>query len=150
MEYSLLLNSSASVPWRAVAGNHDTRTNFQQYIGPLQWSWDIDGYRLIGIYTDNINYTALRQALTFDKPCIVFGHYPLSHCEEADQIELRDLFKTYNVPIYIAGHTHFDSLETDPHSGTLLVTGQRAGLGHYRLITLQGFEVTRITFESTN
>ena len=150
MEFNLLVNSNVSVQWKAVAGNHDSPSVFQQYIGPLKWTWDIDGYRLIGIYTENIDYTALRQALTLDKPCIVFGHYPLSHCEEADQIELRKLFRDYNVPIYIAGHTHLDYLERDPESGTWLLTGQRAGMGHYRLITLQGFQVARIDWESTH
>jgi len=84
------------------------------------------------------------------KPCIVFGHFPLSWCNPTDQVELRQRFQAYNIPIYVAGHIHQDSLETDPESGTLLLTGQRAGTGHYRLITLRGFEVESITFESIN
>ncbi|GAF93381.1 unnamed protein product, partial [marine sediment metagenome] len=118
------------------------------HIGPLHWSWDVGGYRLIGINTENINYTALDGALTTDKPCVIFGHFPLSWCTPADQIKLRQRFLTYDIPIYVAGHTHADSLETDPYSGTLLLTGQRSGLGHYRLITLHGFEVDSIEFKS--
>jgi len=148
IEYMQLVTGDASIPWRAVLGNHDTPAVFEQHIGPLAWSWDVGGYRLIGINTEAINYTALDQALTHEKPCIVFGHFPLSWCNPPDQIKLRQRFKVYNVPIYIAGHTHLDSLETDPQSGTVLLTGQRAGLGHYRLITMRGSTVEDITFES--
>jgi predicted phosphodiesterase len=148
IEYVNLVTSSLSIPWRVAPGNHDTPAVFETYIGPLEWSWDITGYRLIGINTESINYTALDQALTSEKPCILFGHFPLNWCTPTDQIQLRERFKTYDVPIYIAGHTHVDSLETDPESGTVLLTGQRAGMGHYRLITLRGFEVESVSFES--
>jgi len=147
-DYVQLVTSNISIPWRAIPGNHDTPNAFETYIGPLEWSWDVGGYRLIGINTEAINYTALDQALTTEKPCIVLGHFPLSYCTPTDRIELRERFKRYNVPIYIAGHTHLDSLETDPESGTILLTGQRAGLGHYRLITLRGFEVESVSFEN--
>ncbi len=148
VEYMDLVTHNISIPWRATPGNHDTPCVFERYIGPLEWSWDIGGYRLIGINTEAINYTALAQALTHEKPCIVFGHFPLSYCTPTDQIELRQRFKMYRVPIYVAGHTHLDSLQTDPESGTVLLTGQRAGLGHYRLITLRGFEIVDISFEN--
>ncbi len=148
LDYMDLITSNATVPWRAVMGNHDEPPVFVQYVGPLEWSWDVGGYRLIGINTEAIDYTALDQALTMDRPCIVFGHFPLSWCDPSDQAKLRQRFATYDVPIYVAGHTHEDSIETDPESGTLLLTGQRAGLGHYRLVTLEGFEVVSISFEN--
>jgi predicted phosphodiesterase len=148
IEYVNLVTSNLSIPWRVAPGNHDTPEVFETYIGPLEWSWDIAGYRLIGINTESINYTALDQALTSEKPCVLLGHFPLSWCTPTDQIQLRQRFKTYDVPIYIAGHTHVDSFETDPESGTVLLTGQRAGLGHYRLITLRGLEVESVSFES--
>ncbi len=148
IEYMNLFNSNMSIPWRAVPGNHDTPWIFERHIGPLEWSWDVGDYRLIGINAEAINYTALDQALTHEKPCIVFGHFPLSDYTPTDRAKLRQRFKAYNVPIYIAGHTHLDSLETDPKSGTVLLTGQRAGMGHYRLITLRRFEVESISFEN--
>jgi len=61
---------------------------------------------------------------------------------------VRQRFKTYNIPIYIAGHIHWDTLEADPYSDTLLLAGQRGGMGHHRLITLQGFEGESIEFKS--
>jgi predicted phosphodiesterase len=150
-EYFGLVDISASIPWRALPGNHDRPLAiFVDNIGPAEWTWDVGGYRLIGINTIDTDYEALREALTTEKPCIIFGHYPLSHCREDLCAELRQVFQEYDVPIYIAGHTHLDSLETDSESGTLLLTGQRAGLGHYRLITVQGFEVVDVMFRSIN
>jgi predicted phosphodiesterase len=147
-EYLDLVTHNVSIPWRAVPGNHDQPEVFQQYLGPLEWSWDVAGYRLIGIDSEAINYTALDRALTTEKPCIVFGHFPLSHYPWRDRVRLRQRFRTYNVPIYIAGHTHEDSLRVDPSSRTLLLVGKDAGLGDYRLITVQGFEVLEILFEN--
>jgi len=149
VEYMDLVTRNISIPWRATPGNHDTPRVFERYIGPLEWSWDVGGYRLIGINTEAINYTSLDQALTHDKPCIVFGHFPLSYCAPADQAELRQRFGMYRVPVYIAGHIHVDTLETDRESGTILLTGQPGGMGYYRLITLRGFAVESINFEST-
>ncbi len=148
LEYLNLVNSNISVPWRAVPGNHDKSEIFAQYIGPLEWSWDVGGYRLIGINTEAINYTALDQALSAQKPCIVFGHFPLSYCTPTDQVKLRQRFEAYNVPLYVAGHMHEDSLTVDPASGTILLVGNNAGLGDYRLVTVQGFEVLDISFEN--
>jgi predicted phosphodiesterase len=149
IEYVQLVSGSTTIPWRAVPGNHDTPWVFERYVGPLQWSWDVGSYRLIGVNSESVDYTTLDEALTSDKTCIVLGHFPLSWYDPQDQQRLRQRFKTYHVPIYIAGHTHLDSIETDPESGTVLLTGQRAGLGHYRLITLRGWTVEDITFEST-
>ncbi len=140
-EYAQLMSTSATIPWRAVLGPHDTPHVFQTYIGPLEWFWDVGGYRLIGINTEAINYAALDQALTKDKPCIIFGHFPLDNCSPADRPLLRQRFREYQVPIYIAGHQHLNSLTVDPESGTLLLIGQRTVRCHYRLITVQGFEV---------
>jgi hypothetical protein len=140
-EYTDLMNTNATIPWRAVLGPHDTPHVFQAYIGPLEWSWDVGGYRLIGINTEAINYRALDEALTRDKPCIVFGHFPLDNCSPADRPKLRQRFRQYQVPIYIAGHQHRNLLTVDPESGTMLLTGQRTVRCHYRLITVQGFEV---------
>jgi predicted phosphodiesterase len=148
IEYLSLVTDNVSIPWRAVPGNHDTPSVFETYVGPLEWSWDVGGYRLIGTNSESINFTALDEALTTEKPCVVIGHFPLSDLNPTDQAKLRQRFETYDVPIYIAGHTHLDWLETDPESGTVLLTGERAGLGHYRLITLRGFEVESISFRS--
>jgi predicted phosphodiesterase len=147
-EYASIIAGEASVPWRAVPGNHDTPEVFGRHIGPIEWSWDLGAYRLIGINTESINYAALDSALTHGKTCIVFGHFPLSWCTPEDQARLRQRFQTYDVPIYISGHTHLDSAQVDTQSGTLLLTGQRAGLGHYRLITLHGTQVVDIAFEN--
>jgi len=147
--YVDIMRSNATVPWRAVPGNHDTPHEFSKAMGPLQWSWDVAGYRLIGINTEDIDYTALDNSLTHEKPCIVFGHFPLSWCDPTDQYKLRLRFRAYSVPIYIAGHTHLDSLQLDRESGTLLLTGQRAGLGHYRIVTLRDSGVVSVSFEGS-
>jgi len=101
---------------------------------------------LIGIDGEAINYTALDQALATDKTCIIFGHYPLSGYSTADQAALRQRFSTYHVPLYVAGHTHVDSLTTDAETGTLLLVGQYGSQGHYRLITLNGSDVSITLF----
>jgi len=145
-EYVDLMNHSATIPWRAVLGPHDTPHIFQEHIGPLEWTWDVGGYRLIGINTEAINYAHLDAALTHDRPCIIFGHFPLKDCSPTDQPKLRRLFSQYQVPIYVAGHEHLNSLTVDPESGTLLLIGQRTVRCHYRLITVQGSEV-HVDFE---
>jgi len=78
----------------------------------------------------------------------VFGYFLLSYCTPTDQIELRQRFKMYHVPIHIAGHIHVDTLETDLEPATFLLTGQPGGMGYYRLITLRGLAVESITYES--
>jgi predicted phosphodiesterase len=147
--YWELISASTTILWRAVPGNHDSLDTFSAYLGPVEWSWDVGGYRLIGINGAAINYTVLDQALdqasAADKICVIFGHYPLSSYTPRDQAALRQRFSTYHVPIYVAGHLHVDSLETDAETGTLLLVGQKGSQGHYRLITLSGSEVS-ITF----
>jgi cell division septation protein DedD len=146
-EYAELVNGSAAIPWRAVMGTHDRPHTFQRYIGPLQWSWDVGGYRLIGINTQQIDYEALDQSLTREKPCVIFGHLPLGDLSSTDQDELRQRFVDYDIPIYVAGRVRYNSLYTDPQSGTLLLTGSRTVRCHYRLITLRGFEVEDVQFK---
>lgn len=141
------IRNSTTIPWRAVMGPHDTPHLFQAYIGPLEWTWDVGDYRLIGINTEAINYAALDAALTTEKPCIIFGHFPLDYCSQLDQEKLRQRFLAYHVPIYVAGHAHLNSLQTDPYSGTLLLVGQRVVRCHYRLITMRGFEVENVQFK---
>lgn len=141
------MNATMTIPWQAVQGNHDTPELFARYIRPLAWSWDVGGYRLIGINSESINYSALDAALTTEKPCIVFGHFPLDVYSPADQAALRQRFQAYNVLLYVAGHYHTDSWTTDPTTGTQLLVGHWACGGRYRLITLRGssVEVTFIT-----
>ncbi|MBC7233776.1 MAG: DNRLRE domain-containing protein [Chloroflexi bacterium] len=141
IEYKQHVDGNITIPWRAVMGNHDTPSIFTAYIGPLEWSWDVGGYRLIGINSEAINYTALDNALTNEKPCIIFGHFPLSVYNTQDQDKLRQRFKAYNVLLYVAGHAHLDSWEIDPYSGTRLLVGHWACGNHYRLITLRGTNI---------
>ena len=147
LNYVDLMTNSTTIPWRAVMGPHDTPHLFQAYIGPLEWTWDVGDYRLIGINTEAIDYAALDAALTTEKPCIIFGHFPLDYCSKLDQEKLRQRFLAYHVPIYVAGHAHLNSLQTDPYSGTLLLVGQRVVRCHYRLITIRGFEVENVQFK---
>jgi len=137
--------ANTTIPWRGVQGNHDDPTIYATYVWPLEWSWDVGGYRLIGINWEDINYTALDAALTTEKPCIIFGHLPMSWYGAGDQAALRQRFRAYHVPLYVAGHTHQDSLAVDPESGTVLLVGRYGSLGGYRLITLRGSDVS-VTF----
>jgi hypothetical protein len=147
VEYLDLVTSSATIPWRSVMGPHDAPHTFEAHIGPLEWSWDVGGYRLIGINTEAINFTALDQALTTEKPCIIFGHFPLEYCSPGDQSKLRQRFLAYDIPIYVSGHAHRNSQQTEPDSGTVLLIGQRTVRCHYRLITVRGFEVENVEFK---
>ena len=145
--YRRLVNSNATIPWRAVPGPHDDLHTFETFIGPLEWSWDVGGYRLIGINTEAIDYGVLDRALTPEKPCIIFGHFPLDYCSPVDREMLRQRFLEYDIPIYVAGHAHLNSLTVDPYSGTLLLVGQRTVRCHYRLIRLHGFDVPSVDFQ---
>lgn len=44
-----LLDQYATVPVRFVPGNHDSPKLFKQYLGDLEWIWDIEDYRLVGL-----------------------------------------------------------------------------------------------------
>jgi len=145
-QYFQIMTVNAAVPWKAVLGNHDTPNVFQTQVGPLQWSWDVGNYRVIGINTEHIDYAVLDQALTTQKRCIVVGHFPLSWCASSDQTMLRQRFGTYHVPLYISGHTHLDSRTVDPETGTVLVTGRPTGDQSYRIITMNGNQVQSIDF----
>ena len=140
--YWELVSANATVPWHAVQGNHDSAQTFTAYINPLEWFWDVGGYRLIGINSWALDYTALDQALTMERRCVVFGHLPLGFYSAADQAALRQRFQAYDVLLYVAGHAHLDSLAVDPQSGTLLLVGRNGNQGGYRLITLRGAEVS--------
>lgn len=129
------MDGNATIPWQAVIGNHDTQYAphiFPTYIGPLEWVWDVGGYRLIGINSMAINYTALDQALTNEKLCIVFGHFPLNDYNIENQSKLRQRFQVYYVLLYVEGHEHVDSWEVDPYSGTRLLVGSWACGNRYR------------------
>jgi len=145
VQYREHINAYISVPWKAVMGNHDTPIYFTRHISDLEWSWDVGGYRLIGINAESINYAVLDQALTLDKPVVVFGHYPLNEYPVADQEKLRQRFKSYQVLLYVCGHDHFDSWQTDAETGTQLLIGGWTCGGNYRLITLRGTTVN-VTF----
>jgi len=145
-DYASLMAASASVPWRAVPGPHDTPHTFAASIGPLQWSLDIEGYRLIGINTGQIDFAALDAALDPDVPCVVFGSAPLDHLSESDRRSLRERFVAHRVPLYVSGQVRENTLRRDPESGTWLLTGQRTVRCHYRIITLKGFELENVEF----
>jgi hypothetical protein len=108
----------------------------------MEWSYDIGAYRLIGIDFEDIDWPALDQALTMDRICIIFGHLPLDYYGEETQLALRQRFDAYNVPIYVAGHTHVYSYTTDPQTGTQLLVGRYSSLGSHCLITLLGSSVS--------
>jgi hypothetical protein len=162
IEYRDHMRGNMTIPWMAVPGNHDTPDVFQWHIGPLNWWWDVGGYRLIGIDSEAINrdpydpraMNALDAALTTDRPCIVFGHFPLDsegYSEETNR-KLRQRFSAYRVLLYVSGHWHVDSFTTDPTTGTKLLVGHWTCGNHYRLIRLQGtrVEVEQKTLSGTN
>jgi hypothetical protein len=146
---NIITNSIGNTPWRVLMGNHDEPGPFQLYIqSSLEWLWDVGGYRLIGINSENINYAELDRALTNQKPCILFGHFPMDWYPLQDQAQLRQRFRAFRVPIYISGHIHEDSLTTDAETGTVLLVGANSGPGDYRLITIRGYQVVNISFEN--
>ena len=151
LDYREHMRGSMTIPWQAVPGNHDTPDVFQRHIGALNWWWDVGGYRLIGIDSEAINLypvwpeamLALDAALTTEKPCIVFGHFPLDsegYSAETNQ-QLRARFAAYNVLLYVTGHRHAYSFTTDPATGTKLLVGNWTCGGHYRIIRLDGTSI---------
>jgi len=88
--------------------------------------------------------------LTFQKPCIVFGHYPMDWYSADDQSRLRERFKAYRVPIYVSGHAHEQSYTLDEESDTYLLVGEEVGYGQYRLITMEGYAVRDIAYRTRN
>lgn len=151
LDYRDHMRANMTIPWQAAPGNHDSPDVFQRYVGSLNWSWDVGGYRLIGIDSEAINrypyepgaMYALDAALTLDKPCIVFGHFPLDsegYSPETNR-RLRDRFAAYHVLLYVAGHWHTNSFTTDLATGTKLLVGHWTCGGNYRLIRLVGTTV---------
>ena len=148
LAYREHMQANMTIPWLVTPGNHDTPDTFQRYVGPLNWWRDAGGYRLIGIDSEAINrypydpgaMNALDAALTLDKPCIVFGHFPLDSDGYSPETSrrLRDRFAAYRVVLYVAGHWHTNSFTIDPSTGTRLLVGHWACGGHYRLIRLVG------------
>lgn len=150
-DYREHMGANMTIPWQSVPGNHDTPDVFLQHVGTLNWWWDVGGYRLIGIDSEAINryaydpqaMNALDAALTTEKPCIVFGHFPLDsegYSAETNQ-QLRERFAAYHVLLYVTGHWHTNSFTTDPTSGTMLLVGNWTCGGHYRIIRLDGTSV---------
>ena len=148
LEYRDHMRANMTIPWQVTPGNHDSPDVFQRYIGSLNWSWDVGGYRLIGIDSEAINrypyepgaMYALDAALTLDKPCIVFGHFPLDSDGYSPETSrrLRERFAAYRVVLYVSGHWHANSFTTDPTTGTRLLVGHWTCGGNYRLIRLAG------------
>ena len=147
LQYLNLVKGNITIPWRAVAGNHDEPAIFAENINPLEWTLDVGGYRLIGINMYRFDYDTLYQSLTMDKPCVVFGHLPLDNLPIPVQAQIRQLFTEFRVPLYVAGHIHEDSLTVDAQSGTTLLVGDIVGQGDYRLITMSGYGVS-VSFEN--
>lgn len=151
LDYRDHMRANMTIPWQVTPGNHDSPDVFQRYVGSLNWWWDIGGYRLIGIDSEAINrypyepgaMQALDAALTLDKPCIIFGHFPLDsegYSPETNR-RLRERFAAYHVVLYVAGHWHANSFTTDPTTGTKLLVGHWNCGGNYRLIRLLGTTV---------
>lgn len=151
IDYREHMQGNMSIPWQSTLGNHDSPDVFQRYVGSLNWWWDVGGYRLIGIDSEAINLypdwpqamLALDAALSTDRPCIVFGHFPLDsegYSAETNR-QLRARFAAHNVLLYVTGHWHADSFTTDPTSGTMLLVGNWTCGGHYRIIRLDGTSV---------
>ena len=120
------------VPWKAVPGNHDTSWP----LGDADWYWDVGEYRFIGINTRISDWTVCDAALDTDKLCVIFGHHPL---DDAGW-ELRQRLQGDNVIAYVGGHTHMNALSS--FEDVALITGGRVSIGSYRLIELEGRNVT--------
>ncbi len=145
-------------PYLLIPGNHDVikgETNWNKVVGPSESYLDIGNFRIIGFNSLDINWAFLAQALSSaasaGKISILVGHFPIfdhrgdtaNRKYSVEQRErLREMFKYYQVPIYISGHEHADYLELDQETGTYYLGGKAPP--YFRLIFLEDREVKAI------
>ncbi len=117
-----------SVPWYPVAGNHDVFSPFrdpedrtyenlyQQYFGPLFYSYDYKNCHFVIMYTDEamtsspvismeqINW--LRSDLENKSNIFIFMHKPIWNYEKSNWDKFHQTIKEFPVKAVISGHFH--------------------------------------------
>lgn len=117
-----------SVPWYPVAGNHDVFSPFrdpedrtyerlyQQYFGPLYYSFDYKNCHFVIMYTDEtmtsspvmsieqINW--LRSDLKGKSNIFIFMHKPIWNYEKSNWDKFHQTIKDFPVRAVISGHFH--------------------------------------------
>jgi len=127
----------STIQWKAMPGNHDTSWP----LGDASWYWDVGDYRLIGLNTRILDWTVCDAALDTEKLCLIFGHHPLDESGVSWQLKAR--LRLDNVIAYVSGHTHVNALSS--FEDIALINGGRVSIGSWRLIQLDGRNVT-VTF----
>ncbi len=125
--------ASVDLPMLHIPGNHDVRYGpeaYRQYVGELNWFFDWQGIRIIGLDNATGKFTPesvafAREMLTDRKICLVAFHNPPAigrwavHAMITDQQggrggEVLGLIKTAKVPMVFLGHIHlYDEMDMD-------------------------------------
>lgn len=121
------------IPILHVPGNHDVRwgpSNYQSYVGKLNWFFDIGPYRLVGLDNGSGKFSdaaveLAQNVLNKQKTCLVAFHRPLPlepwsvHSMRMDHQggrgdEIRKLIKEADSPLVLLGHIHlYDEMDID-------------------------------------
>lgn len=121
------------IPILHIPGNHDVRhgsENYRQYVGDLNWYFDLNGIRMIGLDNASGKFSAdavvlARKTLTRQKICLVTFHVPpaIGHWaargftddeRAGDGGEVMGLIKKAKAPMVFLGHFHlYDEIEVD-------------------------------------
>lgn len=127
------LIASIDIPMVHLPGNHDLRygsENYRQFVGELNWVFDLGGFRLIGLNNATGKFseetvTFARKNLTLSKTCLVVFHVPPAigrwkvHAMIDDSKggrggEVMELIKEAKVPVVFLGHIHlYDEMLID-------------------------------------
>jgi 3',5'-cyclic AMP phosphodiesterase CpdA len=125
--------ASRDIPILHIPGNHDVRYGpeaYRQYMGELNWYFDWEDIRIIGLDNATGKFTAeavafARKTLTDQKICLLAFHTPPAigrwavHAMITDQQggrggEMLALIKAAKVPLVFLGHIHlYDEMEMD-------------------------------------
>jgi 3',5'-cyclic AMP phosphodiesterase CpdA len=139
-----------TIPVLHVPGNHDLLSGprtFHDYVGELNWYFDIGGFRIIGLDNGAGSFSQdtlafARKSLTEGKTCLVAFHMPPpvgrwathSMADDRSWREMKHLIKEAHVPIVLLGHVHlYDEMDLDDTSYVI------SGGGGAPLYGSQGF-----------
>ena len=122
------------IPWLAVPGNHDTTWT----LGKPEWFWDVGDYRLVGINTRILDWEFIDMALNTERLVVLFAHQPLEEFPQPWQLKKR--LRLDNVIAFVSGHDHTDGLTY--FEDVAMISGGRVSIGSYRMIHLDGRNVT--------
>ena len=169
VEHAYAMMSGISSPWVAIKGNHDADVVWLK----KDYAFTLDGLRLIFLHgvEYEVDYAVTtEESLAFVESelqdlngltPIMLSHYSVMDqwygaYVEANQTAILALLNTYNVPLYLCGHTHADFgveiyQQTTHISGGTPVQYYRGGNGGFMICDDYLFDLTQFgMLESSN